>query len=212
MQEQTREDIRLDAEELAITRGDRALFEDLSFSLEPGHLLQVEGANGSGKTTLLRILSGLTRPAAGCVRWCGRPVERDLPAYFSDLSYVGHLPGVKEELTPLENLAFSHALGRARAAVTAEAALERVGLPEVCEEVPCRKLSAGQRRRVALARLLMTDARLWILDEPFTALDKGGRRMVEGLLAEHVAAGGMAVITTHHAMDLGESTVQHLYL
>ena len=204
--------IRLEVHQLAFTRSDRVLFSDLSFALEPGQVLQIEGHNGSGKTTLLRTLCALSTPSDGEVRWCGENIRKVLPDYLEELAYVGHIPGVKEELTPLENLAFAQAITRPRPGIDAESALERIGLPVEHEDIPCRKLSAGQRRRVALARLLMSDARLWVLDEPFTALDRVGRKMVEQMLRDHASAGGMAVITTHHTVSLDNSPVQHLHL
>lgn len=193
-------------------RNDEPLFSDLELSVLPGQVLQIEGRNGSGKTTLLRILCGLTLPTGGEVRWREQNIRAAYPDFVTNLCYVGHLPGVKGELTPLENLEFFRAGRQQRTGVSAEQALERLELPVECEEVPCRRLSAGQQRRVALARLLLTEARLWILDEPFTALDPQGRDTVERLLAEHLAAGGLAVVTTHHVMAFERGEVVKLDL
>lgn len=202
----------LTVEGLACRRAGRTLFRDVCFTLNPGAVLQIEGHNGSGKTTLLRTLCGLTRPAAGRVCWAGEEIRDNFAAYAMELNYVGHYAGIKEELTPLENLAFATALGGGTGRILPEQALQRLGLPLECEDIPCRKLSAGQRRRVALARLLLSPGRLWILDEPFTALDVAGRGVVEALLREHVAQGGMAVVTSHHVVDLEGSAVQALHL
>lgn len=201
--------VGLAARQLAFERNDRPLFQNLDFTLEPGQVLQVEGRNGSGKTTLLRLLCGLARPSAGELLWDGRPVEET--DYLAELAYVGHLAGLKEELTPFENLAFAKAIGGGTGTEPL-AALDRVALPVGHEEVPVRFLSAGQRRRVALARMLVSGARLWISDEPFTALDRQGRRLVEELLSAHAAGGGMAVLTTHHAVELEGCSVTVLHL
>lgn len=204
--------VGLSVDGLACRRAQRTLFRDVSFALGPGEVLQIEGRNGCGKTTLLRILCGLTRAAAGSVRWAGEDIRENYAAYATQLSYVGHHAGIKEELTPLENLGFAAAMSGVAADCSPEQALGRIGLPPECEDLPCRKLSAGQRRRVALARLLLTSSRLWVLDEPFTALDVTGRTLIESLLREHAARGGMAVVTSHHAVDLEGCTVQRLHL
>ena len=216
MQEKTttktrEETVRLEVRGLGISRGDVSLFSGLDLTLAPGQALQVEGANGCGKTTLLRVLCGLTEYEEGEVLWCGEEIREAFADFASEVCYVGHAAGVKEELTPVENLEMARALGRSRD-LEPEEVLERVGLSYEQETVPCRKLSAGQRRRVALGRLLLRDARLWVLDEPFTALDRAGRALVEGMLQEHVTGGGMAVLTTHHAVGLGECPVQVVHL
>ncbi len=204
--------IRLAAEGLAIRRGDRPLFSDLDFGIEGGQVLQIEGQNGCGKTTLLRILCTLTQPSEGRLVWNGTPLDEVLPDYLAELVYVGHHPAVKDDLTPLENLAFSRLLSRPKPDADPEQALERLGLEVDYETLPCRKLSAGQRRRVALARLLLSDARVWVLDEPFTALDVRGRDLVEALLAEHAMRGGIAILTTHHAVSVVGAPVHRLHL
>lgn len=201
----------LEAVDLECERGDRVLFSGLGFRVAPGEVLQIEGANGSGKTSLLRILCGLSLPAEGEVRWCGDDIQKLKGEYFGQVAYVGHIPGVKEELTPLENLRMAMALGQPRPGVSLDEALDRMGLYGF-EDVPARKLSAGQRRRVALARLAACEASIWMLDEPFTALDKKGRQMVEQMLSDHTDRGGLAVISTHHTVNLGCCRVLNLHL
>jgi heme exporter protein A len=201
----------LEAAALACIRHDRTLFGNLSFTVNPGLIVQIEGANGSGKTSLLRMLCGLLTPESGMVRWRGNDIERCRAEYTAELAYIGHAPGIKAELTPRENLRMMLSLSRARDGADVEAALERVGLYGF-EDLPSRALSAGQRRRVALARLLIIEAALWILDEPFTALDKTGRELIETLLAEHSARGGMAVLTTHHVMNLSHCPTRSVRL
>jgi len=204
--------LRLDVKKLACARNDCTIFTNLNVSLEAGQILQVEGANGSGKTTFLRALCGLTPSSGGEILWCGERLADVYPEFLAELAYVGHAAAVKDDLTPLENLRLTAAMATARPGVAPEDALERLGIPPEREDVPCRQLSAGQRRRVALGRLLMADARLWVLDEPFTALDRSGRAVVEELLAEHAGRGGMAAFTTHQTMRLEGCTVSSLRL
>ncbi len=201
----------LEAADLACVRRNRTLFEGFGFRLGAGELLQVEGANGSGKTSLLRILCLLALAEEGEVRWNGEPAWEVRPEYLAELAYLGHAHGVKGDLTTLENLRMAAALAGGEAGLDPETALARLGLSGH-EDTLARELSAGQVRRVALAGLLTRRARLWILDEPFTALDRAGRRLVEELLAEHCHGGGLAVITTHHPMDLGGAPVTHIQL
>ncbi len=186
---------------LSCDRDDRVLFQGLDFSILPGSLTRVEGANGSGKTTLLRILAGLHEGFEGQVLWQGQPRSDDREAFLRNLLFMGHRPGVKPLLTPLENLRF---LIAGRHAVTDEQlseALARAGLAGF-EKVPCQHLSAGQMRRVALARLLLSDEPLWILDEAFTAIDDQGVEGLEQLLVNRAAMGGAVILTTHHEPDL----------
>ena len=202
---------RLSAVGLTCVRDDRVLFRDLSLSVAPGDVLQVDGRNGSGKTSLLRILCGLSLPAEGQVLWDGEPIARVRSDFLLDLAYLGHAPGVKLELTPIENLRIARALKRPREDVGLDQALERLGLLGF-EDVPARTLSAGQCRRVALARLIVTRARLWILDEPFTAIDRRGVTDIETLISEHTHEGGMVVLTSHHPVRLPDCRVDSVHL
>ena len=192
----------LQARDLECLRGECLLFSGLSFGVEAGQVLQIEGANGSGKTSLLRILAGLSRPSEGDIFWRGENVLDRRSTFFSEAAYLGHHLGLKGELTVSENLRFGLALnGHHLEPLPLLAVLDRVGLTERAD-VPVRALSAGQRQRVALARLLASSARFWILDEPFTALDVGGVALVCGLLEAHAANGGLAVLTSHQAVEL----------
>lgn len=191
----------LHAENLECVRGERQLFCDLDFQLNPGELLHVEGANGCGKTSLLRILCGLTPPSAGEVRWCGRPIQKERHRFLKELAYLGHHTGVKGELTPRENLKLASRLYPVRSGADPDQILVRAGLGG-CEETPARYLSAGQRQRIALARLLLQQAKLWVLDEPFTSLDAAGQAWTYSLLEEHLKQGGIVVLTSHQPVQI----------
>lgn len=195
-------DRMLSAHQLSCVRGERTLFTGLDLAVASGEWLHVRGANGCGKTSLLRLLAGLASPAAGEIRWKGEPVRDDVQAYHEDMLFLGHLGAVKEELTALENLELAAELDGAKLPRDeAMAALHRFGL-RGREHLPVRFLSAGQKRRVLLARLVTRKARLWILDEPFTALDTRAVDMLGGLVGEHLAQGGMAVVTSHQSIPI----------
>ena len=191
----------LETVNLSCLRGDRLLFEDLAVQAAAGEVVQIHGPNGSGKTTLLRILCGLQPPAGGHVRWRGRDLSPGAPEMRAEVQYVGHAGGVKLDLTPRENLDVAIALGARPTGTAAGDALARLGIGRV-RDVPLRALSAGQRQRTALARLLTCGAALWVLDEPFTALDTSGVSIVDAMLREHTAAGGAAMIASHHPVAL----------
>ncbi|MDA1107491.1 MAG: cytochrome c biogenesis heme-transporting ATPase CcmA [Proteobacteria bacterium] len=201
----------LEAVDIECERGERILFSGLSLSLRPGNLMLIEGPNGSGKTSLLRILCGLAQPSSGVVRWRGTDITQTRDQFRAELIYLGHNHGVKGDLTPYENLSIARDLACARQDITLDEALDAVGLAGF-EDVPARTLSAGQRRRVALARLLVTEVRLWVLDEPFTALDTRGVTLVERMLAGHLAQGGMAAVSTHHPVAVAEVDIVRLEL
>jgi len=191
----------LKVNQLYCERDDRVLFSQLCFSLSAGEIVQIEGQNGSGKTTLLRILCGLMRNYEGEIFWRGEPVERVRDQFCRDLLYFGHQAGVKAVLTPEENLRWYAALQPGIAADEIETALAKVGLRGY-EDVPCHSLSAGQNRRVSLARLYLSRAPLWILDEPFTAIDRQGVAAKEQLLLAHAERGGSVILTTHHELGI----------
>jgi heme exporter protein A len=190
----------LEVSNLACTRGDHRLFAELSFSLSAGELMQVEGENGSGKTSLLRTLCGFIVPEAGEIRWHGSDIRKLAEDYCGQLIYLGHLNAIKDELNALENMRINAGFaGRIIDDKEAMAALRRMGLRGK-ELLPVKVLSQGQRRRVALARLLVSDAPLWILDEPLTALDTGAVGLMQSLIGEHLSRGGMAIFTTHQPL------------
>jgi heme exporter protein A len=198
---------------LACVRGERRLFDQLSFEVGGGELFWVSGPNGSGKTSLLRMLCTLLPPESGELRWRGAPVRELGEVYLSELAYLGHAPAVKDDLTAEENLRFALAQQGVRASrAQALAALRAYGLAG-SEELPARALSQGQRRRVALARLELCGARaLWVLDEPLTALDAQAVTLVRGRIAAHLGRGGVVVLTSHQEVNLSGLRVRRLAL
>lgn len=190
------------ATDLACSRGERQLFGGLNLHLEAGDWLHVKGENGCGKTTLLRTLIGLSPPDRGEIRWHGADTRARADEYRRAFVYLGHQAGLKEELTPLENLRLSLALdGFATGEEHLLEALRRMGL-QGREDLPSRVLSAGQKRRVLLARLLLRPADLWVLDEPFNALDTAGVELLCTMIATHLEVGGIAVLTSHQPMQI----------
>ena len=202
----------LEVAALACRRGDRRLFAELSFTVAEQTLLHVRGRNGSGKTTLLRTLCGLLRQDAGTILWHGEDIRELAEEFNRDLLYFGHLNGIKADLTGLENLRIAATLDQDP--VTDDAildALERIGLRGF-EDLPTRMLSQGQKKRVALARLILSKAPLWVLDEPFTALDTDAVELLQQLIAAQVASGGAVVLTTHQEVALTQGEIHRLTL
>lgn len=192
----------LEARDLAGRRGDAYLFAGLSFALPRGQVLLVHGPNGTGKTTLLRMLAGLASIESGTLLLDDRPVWALAPALREAVLFAGHLPALKDDLSAAENLAYLATLAGMKVEPAALArALERAGLAQR-SGLPARALSAGQRRRVGLARLALVRRRLWVLDEPLTALDEAAAAWIAQLLAEHLAGGGAAVIATHQPVAI----------
>ena len=197
---------------LDCVRGGRPLFRNLNALVPDGTLLQVEGANGSGKTSLLRIVCGLMSPENGEVRWNGTNIRALDEEYSQTLAYLGHRNGIKEELTPIENLKISNRVaGNRIKKQDAEAALKLLGL-ESRQNLPVRYLSEGQRRRAALARIMTATAKLWVLDEVLAALDTTAVGVVRTVLEKHLASGGTAIVATHHDLQLSAGSFQRLEL
>jgi heme exporter protein A len=195
----------LTAEKLACVRGDKKLFDGLSFRVTAGQALAVEGANGSGKTSLLRLIAGFLAPAAGrLIVKSAQGESDDAEERGKAIGWLGHLDGLKPQLTVMEQLSFfAHLYGKAADA----ALLEQVGLARQAD-LPCRYLSAGQRRRLALARLLASARPLWLLDEPFAALDRAGQALVAQLMARHCGQGGIIIAATHDPLGLGNEILR----
>lgn len=202
----------LEAINLECVRGERRLFSGLNFSLGPGGLVQLTGANGSGKTSLLRMLCRLAPAAKGEIRWQGANICSLGEEYFTSLAYIGHRPGVKDELTAIENLRVSAGLAGTEVKLEdAAQALQTMGLGGR-ENLPARLLSEGQRRRLALARLTVCTSVLWLLDEVLTSLDKAAVALVSSLFEDHLGKGGMAIVATHQELNVSASSFQRIEL
>ena len=202
----------LEVSKLGCVRGDRRLFSGLDLQVSPGTFVQLTGSNGSGKTSLLRILCGLLPPAEGEIKWNGANIRALGEEYVASVTYMGHRHGVKDELSAIENLRISNALNGVD--VTTELAREVLGQMGLGgrESLPARLLSEGQRRRVALARLLVCNTKLWLLDEVMTSLDKGAVALVRSLIEKHLAREGMAIVATHQELVVSEGSTKRLEL
>jgi len=197
---------------LDCVRGGRTLFRNLNLTVADGMLVQVQGPNGSGKTSLLRIICGLMAPEKGEVRWNGKNISALGEEYSQVLAYLGHRNGIKEELTPLENLKISSGVaGKNLKTDDAQAALRLVGLG-TRQNLPVRFLSEGQRRRAALARIITVNAKLWILDEVLAALDTDATGLVNTVIEGHLDKGGNAIVATHHELQISAPSFQRLEL
>jgi heme exporter protein A len=203
----------LQADNVSCVRGERRLITALSFTVQEGRLLAVTGANGSGKTSLLRMLCGLLPAEQGRILWRGKEIHTCKERYLASLIYIGHLNGLKEDLTSVENVTISARLaGEEISEAKACEALEGVGLGRPIHRLPTRVLSQGQKRRVALARLQLSQRSLWILDEPFAALDASAVDLLMQQLRSHLNNGGIVVAATHQEIDVGEGRLEQLRL
>lgn len=201
----------LSVKHLTCERGYRELFNNLSFQLSPGEILHIKGENGTGKTSLLRILAGLALPVSGEISFDGYDCRKYRSEYNEQLAFMGHKLGIKLELTPIENIRSYCELSQSHSDEQIMDVLEKVGLYGF-EEMYCNQLSAGQKRRVALAQALLSKARLWILDEPFTSLDVIGVEFFLQMIQQHVSQGGMLLLTTHQEVNLENCTIKYLQL
>ncbi|MFI3123317.1 MAG: cytochrome c biogenesis heme-transporting ATPase CcmA [Methylococcales bacterium] len=199
---------KLEARELSCIRDERVLFSDLNFTLKSGQILLIEGRNGAGKTSLLRILTGFRKPESGDLFWSDERID-NTQEFYQDTAYIGHNNGLKDTLTAEENLRYAQSL--AITTLSIDNAMEQVGLNGY-QETLVRFMSAGQRRRLALARLLCTHKPLWILDEPFTSLDRASIKLFEQFIEIHANQGGLVIMTSHHDTSIPHTLLQKIHL
>lgn len=196
---------------LECIRRDNILFQGLNFNIENGGLLQINGVNGSGKSSLLQMCVGLIQATEGRITWNGEDINTARYQFQSDMTYFGHTNGVKAGLSALENMKVMHALSGSKSKIDYSRILEQIGLAGM-EDVMLSRMSAGQKRRVGLTRIFMAASKLWLLDEPFNALDKNGKKIIEQLIVKHCSAGGMVIFATHQTMEIDGYPLQHLHL
>jgi heme exporter protein A len=196
----------LSGENLTLIRGERCLFEGLDFAVKSGELLILEGRNGCGKTSLMRAIAGMLSLETGEIFWNDEPVRKQRQNFHGSLVWLAHRTGLKGDLNMLENLQFERSL-RQQSNRDSESVYQRLGI-ERLRKLPLRSLSAGQQRRVSLARMLLADVPLWMLDEPFTNLDREGRKLVMELVEEHLAAGGLCVMAAHQDVEIDAPTTK----
>ena len=197
----------LQVEDVHVWRGDRHVLQGVNFSVGPGNLLHIAGSNGAGKTTLLRVVCGLIAPETGAVSWQGRDIRGQREQYQANIAFAAHDAALKADLTAFENLAFAIGLRRTVTPDQLMDAMRKTGA-DAYADLPARVLSAGQKRRVAMARVVASAAPLWLLDEPFSNLDTAGVAVISALIDEHIAAGGAAVVVAHHGLADGPGTKQ----
>ncbi len=202
---------KLNVKNLECIRRDNILFQGLNFSLKEGDLLQINGVNGSGKSSLLQLCVGLIQATEGEITWNDENISSSRYQFQSEITYFGHTNGVKAGLTSLENMKVMHALSGSRAKIDYSLILKQIGLSGM-EDVLLSRMSAGQKRRVGLTRIFMATSKLWLLDEPFNALDKSGKKIIEQLIVKHCSSGGMVIFATHQTMEINEYPLQHIHL
>ena len=200
---------KLSANDLTLIRGETCLFQDLGFALNPGEMLLLEGQNGSGKTSLIRAIAGMLSLETGEIFWNGKDVSRQRQEFHGELVWLAHRTGLKGDLTLVENLRFEASL-RPQNNIEPETVYDRLGISRL-KTLPLRALSAGQQRRVSLARMLLADVPLWMMDEPFTNLDREGRKLVVDLVEEHLSSGGMCVMAAHQDIEI-KATINRVTL
>ena len=202
---------KFNVKNLECIRRDNILFQGLNFSLEDGGLLQFDGFNGSGKSSLLQMCAGLIQATEGEISWNDENITECRYQFQYEISYFGHTNGVKAGLTALENMNVMHALSGAKSNIDYSSILEQIGMRGM-EDVLLSRMSAGQKRRIGLTRFFMTNSKLWFLDEPFNALDKDGKVIIEQLIVKHCTKGGMVVFATHQHMEIDGYPLQHVHL